>query len=95
MLLLHGFPFVSVVVTKKYLARVRARNRKCTGSRYNGLRRRSDDSTHSVLTSVRERVVLLGVEPLGGGTSGQFREHIRRESATWADVIKRAGVRPD
>jgi hypothetical protein len=44
---------------------------------------------------VRERIVTLGVEPLGGGTPEQFREHIRRETAKWADVVKRAGVKPD
>ena len=47
------------------------------------------------LPSVRERIALLGVEPLGGGTPAQFRDHIRRETAKWADVVKRAGVRPD
>jgi len=47
------------------------------------------------LPSVRERIALLGVEPLGGGTPEQFREHIRRETAKWADVVKRAGIKPD
>ena len=33
------------------------------------------------------------VEDIGGGTPEFFAEHIRRESAKWADVIKRAGAR--
>jgi tripartite-type tricarboxylate transporter receptor subunit TctC len=47
------------------------------------------------IPSVRERIAMLGVEPLGGGTAEQFREHIRRETAKWADVVKRAGIKPD
>jgi tripartite-type tricarboxylate transporter receptor subunit TctC len=46
-------------------------------------------------SAVREKMALLGVEPLQGGTPEQFREHIRREAAKWADVVKRAGIKPD
>jgi len=44
---------------------------------------------------VRERMALLGVEPVLGGTPEQFAEHIRRETAKYADVVKRAGVKAD
>src|SRR6185503_10512883 len=32
---------------------------------------------------------------LVGGTPAQFAAHVRKESAKWADVIKRAGVKAD
>ncbi len=47
------------------------------------------------MESVRERMLLLGVQPVLGGTPEQFAEHIRRETAKYADVVKRAGVKPD
>ena len=47
------------------------------------------------LSSVREKMSLLGVEPVLGGTPEQFAELIRRETAKWANVVKRAGVKAD
>jgi len=41
--------------------------------------------------SYRERVTAIGSEPMSG-TPEQFAEFIRKESAKWAEVIKRAGV---
>jgi tripartite-type tricarboxylate transporter receptor subunit TctC len=42
----------------------------------------------------RERVNAIGSEPMSG-TPEQFGEFIRNESAKWAEVIKRAGVKPE
>lgn len=44
--------------------------------------------------SYRERVVPIGSEPMSG-TSEQFGAFIRNESAKWAAVVKRAGVKPE
>ena len=44
--------------------------------------------------ALREKLVSLGYEVVGG-TPAQFAGHIRKESAKWADVIKRAGVKAD
>ena len=46
------------------------------------------------IPSVRERIWLLGVEPFGG-TPEQFRQHIAKETAKWADVVKRANIKAD
>ncbi len=46
------------------------------------------------LHHVREKVAAFGAE-LVGGTPEQFAEHIRKETAKWADVVKRAGVKVD
>jgi tripartite-type tricarboxylate transporter receptor subunit TctC len=43
---------------------------------------------------VRERLAQLGSES-GGSTPEQFGELIRRDSAKWADVIKRTGAKID
>jgi tripartite-type tricarboxylate transporter receptor subunit TctC len=43
---------------------------------------------------VREKFTALGYEVVGG-TSEQFAAHIKRETAKWADVVKRAGVKID
>jgi tripartite-type tricarboxylate transporter receptor subunit TctC len=43
---------------------------------------------------VREKLAGLGVE-IVGGTPEQFAEHIRKEIAKWAEVVKRAGVKVD
>ena len=51
-------------------------------------------NTALTLASVRKKLTGLGVE-IVGGTSGQFASHIRKETAKWADVIKRAGVKVD
>ncbi len=42
----------------------------------------------------REKVVAIGSEPMSG-TPEQFAEFIRKESAKWADVIKRSGAKID
>jgi tripartite-type tricarboxylate transporter receptor subunit TctC len=42
----------------------------------------------------REKVSAIGSEPMSG-TPEQFAEFIRKESAKWAAVIKRAGVTPN
>jgi tripartite-type tricarboxylate transporter receptor subunit TctC len=42
----------------------------------------------------KERIAQLGSEG-GGGTPEQFGELIRRDSAKWAEVIKRSGARID
>jgi tripartite-type tricarboxylate transporter receptor subunit TctC len=41
---------------------------------------------------VKAKFAALGLE-IVGGTPEQFAEHLRKESAKWADVVKRAGVR--
>lgn len=46
------------------------------------------------LPHVRERISALGSE-LVGGTPEQFAQHIKKETAKWADVVKRAGVKVD
>ena len=45
-------------------------------------------------TAVREKLVALGYE-IVGGTPEQFAGHIRKETVKWADVVKRAGVKVD
>ena len=42
----------------------------------------------------REKVTAIGSEPMSG-TTEQFAEFIRKESAKWADVIKRSGAKID
>lgn len=44
--------------------------------------------------AVSERMAAIGSMPMGG-TPEQFAEHVRRETAKWALVIKTAGIRPD
>lgn len=44
--------------------------------------------------TTKERLAQLGSEG-GGGTPEQFGELIRRDSAKWAEVIKRSGARID
>ena len=43
---------------------------------------------------IRERIASFGSE-LVGGTPGELAEHVRKETAKWADVVKRAGVKVD
>ncbi|MCC7486416.1 MAG: hypothetical protein IT529_15695 [Burkholderiales bacterium] len=43
---------------------------------------------------LRGKLIGLGYEVVGG-TPAEFASHVRRESAKWADVIKRAGIRVD
>jgi tripartite-type tricarboxylate transporter receptor subunit TctC len=42
----------------------------------------------------KERFALIGDEP-AGGTPEEFAELIRRDSAKWAEVVKRSGARID
>jgi tripartite-type tricarboxylate transporter receptor subunit TctC len=44
--------------------------------------------------AIRERWLTLGIEPVGG-TPERFTEHVRKETAKWTDVIKRAGIKGD
>jgi tripartite-type tricarboxylate transporter receptor subunit TctC len=44
--------------------------------------------------AVSEKLPELGLQVVGS-TPEQFGEHIRREAARWADVVKRAGVKVD
>ena len=44
--------------------------------------------------SLKEKVSLFGYE-VAGGTPEYFAEHVRKEAAKWAIVIKRAGVKID
>jgi tripartite-type tricarboxylate transporter receptor subunit TctC len=43
--------------------------------------------------AVTEKLVPAGMV-MGGGTPEQFAEHLRRETAKWAEVIKLAGIKP-
>jgi tripartite-type tricarboxylate transporter receptor subunit TctC len=43
---------------------------------------------------VKERFAGIGSEG-GGGSPEQFAELIRRDSAKWADVVRRSGARID
>jgi tripartite-type tricarboxylate transporter receptor subunit TctC len=45
--------------------------------------------------SYRERVTAIGSDPMGSSTPEQFGAFIRKESAKWADVIKRSGAKID
>ena len=53
-------------------------------------------TVNAALTSpeLREKYAGLGYE-IVGGTSQAFTEHVRKENARWADVVKRANVRVD
>jgi len=44
--------------------------------------------------AVRERLIVQGLTVIGG-TPEQFGEHVRKEAAKWAEVVKRAGVKVD
>ena len=44
--------------------------------------------------TVSERMAAIGSMPVGG-TPEQFGEHVRRETAKWAKVIKASGARPE
>jgi len=43
--------------------------------------------------AVSERMAAIGSTPMGG-TPEQFAEHVRKETAKWAQVIKAAGIKP-
>lgn len=42
----------------------------------------------------KEKMLSIGYD-LVGGTSEQFTEHVRKENAKWAEVVKRAGLKID
>jgi tripartite-type tricarboxylate transporter receptor subunit TctC len=42
---------------------------------------------------ITERMAAIGSVPVGG-TPEQFGEHVRKETAKWAEVIKAAGIKP-
>ncbi len=44
--------------------------------------------------AIRERWLALGIEPVGG-TPERFAAHVKKETAKWTDVIKRAGIKGD
>ena len=44
--------------------------------------------------SLKEKVSLFGYE-VAGGTPEHFTEHVKKETAKWADVIKRSGAKVD
>jgi tripartite-type tricarboxylate transporter receptor subunit TctC len=44
--------------------------------------------------AVSERLAAIGSIPMGG-TPEQFGEHVRRETAKWAKVIKASGIQPN
>ncbi|MEO7726450.1 MAG: tripartite tricarboxylate transporter substrate binding protein [Burkholderiales bacterium] len=51
---------------------------------------------NKVITSpaIRDRWVALAIEPVGG-TPERFAEHVKKETAKWTDVIKRAGIKAE
>jgi tripartite-type tricarboxylate transporter receptor subunit TctC len=44
--------------------------------------------------AVSDKLPELGLIVVGG-TPDEFQAHIRKETARWADVVKRAGVKVD
>ena len=44
------------------------------------------------LPVIREKLLAMGLEATGG-TAGEFEQHVRKEAAKWADVVKRSGVK--
>ena len=44
------------------------------------------------MPDVRHRLATVGAEP-AGGTPAQFSALIARETAAWADVIERSGIK--
>jgi tripartite-type tricarboxylate transporter receptor subunit TctC len=46
------------------------------------------------LPDVRQQLALQGIDVIGG-TPEQFAEHVRKETAKWADVIRRSGAKAD
>jgi tripartite-type tricarboxylate transporter receptor subunit TctC len=51
-------------------------------------------NTALAASHVKEKFASFGVE-LSGGTPEVFAAQIRKDAAKWADVIKRAGIKPD
>ena len=46
------------------------------------------------LPDLRQQLALQGIDVIGG-TPAQFAEHVRKETAKWADVIRRSGAKAD
>src|SRR5450759_2200134 len=46
------------------------------------------------LPDVHQQLALQGIDVIGG-TPEQFAEHVRKETAKWADVIRRSGAKAD
>ncbi len=46
------------------------------------------------LPDLRQQLALQGIDVIGG-TPEQFAEHVRKETAKWADVIRRSGAKAD
>lgn len=46
------------------------------------------------LPALLEKFKVMGIEP-AGGTPEQFAAHIRKETAKWADVVRKAGIKVD
>jgi tripartite-type tricarboxylate transporter receptor subunit TctC len=44
--------------------------------------------------AIRDKWLALGIEPVGG-TPERFAAHVKKETAKWTDVIKRAGIKGD
>jgi len=44
--------------------------------------------------AIRDRWAALGIEAVGG-TPERFAAHVRKETAKWSEVIKRAGIKGD
>jgi tripartite-type tricarboxylate transporter receptor subunit TctC len=58
------------------------------------MRLNSEINRALVSPTVSEKFAAMGSTPVGG-TPEQFAEHVRRETAKWAQVIKSAGIRAD
>jgi tripartite-type tricarboxylate transporter receptor subunit TctC len=43
---------------------------------------------------LRQQLALQGIDVIGG-TPEQFAEHVRKETAKWADLIRRSGAKAD
>jgi len=57
------------------------------------LRMNAEINQALISPAVSEKLVPAGFG-IGGGTPEQFAEHLRRETAKWAGVIKTAGIKP-
>jgi tripartite-type tricarboxylate transporter receptor subunit TctC len=49
---------------------------------------------NKAMPALKEKFAAIGSEP-AGGTPEQFGELIRRDSAKWAEVVKRSGAKID
>ena len=44
------------------------------------------------MPAIRDKWIAVGIEPVGG-TPEHFSEHVRRETAKWGEVIRKAGIK--